>query len=196
MFDCLSGFKEMEAIGDEPACGTSAQDCLLSAQPDLRVAFAVCLWIMRKRRFLLLICFFYCCIESRDLIMKKLYERCLVLPFVSGICIAAAAGQSLDRSQRVEANDVLLRAVADVLQTFVRDGHGSAIRDVAEKDIDPREVQDLHQGLALWGLEGANSLTELLGPQFPGEIPHELEMLLRMLMPNSVDCAFGRVVLD
>lgn len=76
-----------------------------------------------------------------------------MLPFMPGVCFAAAAGQSLDRAQRAPARDALLHAAADVMQTFVDEGHGRRMRDVAERDVKPREVQALKQGLTLWALD-------------------------------------------
>ncbi|XWW97817.1 hypothetical protein V2A60_005804 [Cordyceps javanica] len=119
-----------------------------------------------------------------DRVARNTGSDAQMLPFLPGLCFAAAAGKTLDRSQTVEANDTLLRVAADVLQAFVRDGHGSTIKDVAKKQIDPRDVEGLHQGLALWGLDDMEGLGGHRGPQRRGGGMEELEALLRMLRPN------------
>lgn len=76
-----------------------------------------------------------------------------MLPLMPGVCLAAAAGQLRDRTQIVPASDTYLYAAADVMQKFVDERHGRRMRDVAERDVKPREVQALKQGLDLWALD-------------------------------------------
>ncbi|OAA40372.1 hypothetical protein ISF_09813 [Cordyceps fumosorosea ARSEF 2679] len=65
------------------------------------------------------------------------------LPFVPGICFAAAAGKSLNQAVVVTANDALLRTAADVMRTFVRDGGGSVVRMDVEREVSLEEVESL-----------------------------------------------------
>ncbi|KAF1734136.1 hypothetical protein CRV24_005671 [Beauveria bassiana] len=68
------------------------------------------------------------------------YSNAQMLPFVSGVCFAAAAGQSLDRAQTVPTSDAPLRTAAAVLQQFVSEGHGRRIVDGNDRDVKPDEV--------------------------------------------------------
>lgn len=105
------------------------------------------------------------------------------LPFVSGLCFAAAAGKTLDHSQTVVASDTLLRAAANVLQIFVQAGHGSIIKNAA-KDVDPPAVESLRQGLGLWRLDRMKPFGKQRGLEGRGQRTRELETLLQMLRPN------------
>lgn len=67
------------------------------------------------------------------------------LPFVPGFCFSAAAGKSLDRAVVPVANDALLRTAADVMEMFVRDGGGSAVRMAADREVSLKEVESLGQ---------------------------------------------------
>lgn len=119
-----------------------------------------------------------------DKAVRKTINGAQTLPFVSGLCLATAAGRTLDDSQTMGASDTLLRVAADVLQAFVREGHGSTLRDVVNKCIDPQDVEGLHQGLALWALDDMDFSGGYQGPQPGGEEMEQLGTLLRMLGSN------------
>ncbi|KAM3532259.1 hypothetical protein NHJ13051_000245 [Beauveria bassiana] len=66
------------------------------------------------------------------------YSNAQMLPFVSGVCFAAAAGQSLDRAQR---------------RCRRARGHGRRIFDDNDRDVKPADVRALRRALGLWHLD-------------------------------------------
>lgn len=114
-------------------------------------------------------------------------NKAQMLPFVSGICFAAAAGKTLDHSRKMPSSDALFQVAAAVLEVFVRDGHGRAIKDVATKFINPEDVKGPRQGLVLCGLDDMKFDDDSWGPSLPGgnKAMAELEKLLRILKSST-----------
>ncbi|KAM3452244.1 hypothetical protein MY3296_004682 [Beauveria thailandica] len=114
------------------------------------------------------------------------YGNAQMLPFVSGVCFAAAAGQSLDRAQTVPTSDAPLRTAAAVLQKFVREGHGRRMDDDTEREVEPDEVQALRQGLNLWHLDdkGRGADDERCDARGPAGENEDIDTLMSLLKVN------------
>ncbi|OAA50926.1 hypothetical protein BBO_00873 [Beauveria brongniartii RCEF 3172] len=113
------------------------------------------------------------------------YSNAQMLPFVSGVCFAAAAGQSLDRAQTVPTSDAPLRTAAAVLQKFVREGHGRRMDDDSGREVEPDEVQALRQGLDLWHLDDKGRVgDERYNARRPAGGNEDIEMLMSLLKVN------------
>ncbi|KAM3499751.1 hypothetical protein MY10362_007013 [Beauveria mimosiformis] len=113
------------------------------------------------------------------------YSNAQMLPFVSGVCFAAAAGQSLDRAQTVPTSDAPLRTAAAVLQKFVSEGHGRRMDDDIDREVEPDEVQALRQGLNLWHLDDKGRVgDERYDVRGPAGGNEDIEMLMSLLKVN------------
>ncbi|KAM3515063.1 hypothetical protein MY11210_001301 [Beauveria gryllotalpidicola] len=112
------------------------------------------------------------------------HSNAQMLPFVSGVCFAAAAGQSLDRDQTVPASDGPLRTAAAVLQKFVREGHGRRMLDGAAKDVEPDEVRALRQELGLWRLDDKGCVGDERYAA-AGGADQDMDMLMSLLKVNG-----------
>ncbi len=120
------------------------------------------------------------------------------LPFVPGICFAAAAGKSLDRSMVVAVNDALLRTAAEVVRAFVEDGEGKAVERARERKVSEKEVASLKaEDPDEWGLEGLGIGRGRAGAGSGSRLPAGLEGiegledmspidLLRMLVQSGL----------
>ncbi|KAM3566478.1 hypothetical protein ARSEF4850_000522 [Beauveria asiatica] len=114
------------------------------------------------------------------------YSNAQMLPFVSGVCFAAAAGQSLDRDQTVPTSDAPLRTAAAVLQKFVREGHGRRMDDDTDREVEPHKVQALRQGLNLWHLDdkGRGAGDERCDARGPAGENEDIDTLMSLLKVN------------
>ncbi|KAL7928044.1 hypothetical protein V8C35DRAFT_319101 [Trichoderma chlorosporum] len=77
------------------------------------------------------------------------------LPFVAGLALAAAAGQmSPQGDKKVEKSDVLMHVAATVMQKFLEEGHGRAIKEASTKKLQVRDIEGLKfTSNDPWGIE-------------------------------------------
>lgn len=83
------------------------------------------------------------------------------LPFAAGLALAVAAGQmSPQGDKKTEPSDVLLLVAADVLQKFLEEGQGRAIKEALTKTLQQKDVEGLkYASKDPWGVEKLSQLS-------------------------------------
>lgn len=83
------------------------------------------------------------------------------LPFAAGLPLAVAAGQmSPQGDKKTEPSDALLLAAADVLQKFLEEGQGRAVKEAMTKTLQQKDVESLkYVSKDPWGVEKLSQLS-------------------------------------
>lgn len=82
------------------------------------------------------------------------------LPFAAGLALAVAAGQmSPQGDKKTEPSDALLLIAADILQKFLGEGQGRAIKEAVTKTLQQKDVEGLkYVSKDPWGIEKLSQL--------------------------------------